>query len=273
MTGGAVDGEELRLLRRLSARGARLRRDDAGAWQFESGNRQVSRERVVGAVVESLLGRGCIVERGGSVGLSDIGRAVLRRSLSGAEGFLAQRKELAASSIVDSDGALRHVTVDRGESPLSWLRHRRGRDGRPLIDAVEFTAGERLRSDFERGRMMPRVTANWSAAVAGHRRDGGAGGMAELTEAAIAARRRVERALDFAGPELGGLLVDFCCFLKGLEEIERERQWPARSAKLVLRLGLATLARHYGLAAKARGRSHASAILHWGAEDYRPAIE
>jgi hypothetical protein len=121
--------------------------------------------------------------------------------------------------------------------------------------------------------MMPRATANWSAAVAGHRRDGGAGGMAELTEAAIAARRRVERALDSVGPELGGLLVDFCCFLKGLEEIERERQWPARSAKLVLRLGLATLARHYGLAAKARGRSHASTILHWGAEDYRPAIE
>jgi hypothetical protein len=224
-------------------------------------------------VVESMLGRGYIVERGGSVALSDVGRAVLRRSLSSAEGCLAQRKDLAASVIVDAEGALRHVTVDRGESPLSWLRHRRGRDGRPLIDAVEFTAGERLRTDFERGRMMPRVTANWSAAVAGHRRDGGAGGMADLTEAAIAARRRIERALDFVGPELGGLLVDFCCFLKGLEEIERERLWPARSAKLVLRLGLSTLARHYGFAAKARGRSHASAILHWGTEDYRPAIE
>jgi hypothetical protein len=80
----------------------------------------------------------------------------------------------------------------------------------------------------------------------------------------IAARRRVHRALDAAGPEFAGLLLDACCFLKRLEDIKRV--WSARSAKVVLQLGLERLVRHYGFAAETRGRPRAR-LRTWLAED------
>ena len=44
------------------------------------------------------------------------------------------------------------------------------------------------------------------------------------------------------------------------------------STKLVLRLALRSLARHYGLSAVARG-GDGGKVRHWGAEDYRPRID
>lgn len=272
MTVRSPEQDEPRILRRLSVRGARLAGEGDGSYRLCVDGGRGSTWRIAAATVDTLSARGLVEEGANGLMLSDIGRALVRRSLAATDAYRAQHLDLARTTVSDDDGVLQQVSVNRDESPLAWLRRRSGRDGRPLIDAAEFTAGERLRSDYTRGRLMPRVTANWSAAVAGHRRDGGAGGMAELTEAAIGARRRVERALAAVGPELGGLLVDFCCFLKGLEEIERERGWPARSAKIVLRLGLVALVRHYGLSTRARGPRRAR-MVHWGAADYRPTIE
>jgi hypothetical protein len=186
------------------------------------------------------------------------------------DGFRAQHLALTQCQIVTELGRT-SVIVDETESPLVWLARRRGRDGRALIEPDQLQAGERLRADFTRAHLMPRTTANWSSPLSSGRHGGGERASA-LTDTVIAARQSVHLALDAVGPEFAGLLLDICCFLKGLEDIERERAWPARSGKVVLQLALARLARHYGYSARARGSARAP-VRTWLADDAAFGVE
>ena len=182
---------------------------------------------------------------------------------------LRQRHLALARRDVRTDTGRTTATVDDNESPLTWLARRKGRDGAAFIDAVQFEAGERLRADFTRAQLMPRTTSNWGAAVASGRRGDGVAAMTDLT---VAARQRLRHALDAVGPEFAGLLFDVCCFLKRLEDIERERRWPLRSAKVVLQLGLDRLARHYGYRKEIRGVSR-QPLRAWNGEEDAAAAE
>ena len=185
-----------------------------------------------------------------------------------ASGFQDQHRDLDTATI-DTGSGPQAVCINVAESPLGLLLRRRGKDGVPFLSRSEFEAGERLRADFTRGQLMPRLGANWVASVASGRRDGG---IAELTDAALAARLRVERAVVAVGPELSGILIDVCCFLKGMETVEIERGWPVRSAKIVLKAALGALSRHYQPTPPA-GRNGRQHVLHWGASDYRPSLD
>ena len=196
-------------------------------------------------------------------GAAHLARLELSRSGSAVDPFLGQHLGLARGEAETASGRVA-VTVDAVESPLAWLARRKGRDGRALIAPEQLQAGERLRADFTRAQMMPRVTANWTSSIAQDRRSGGRA--STFTEAVIAARQRVRQAFDAVGPEFVGLLLDVCCFLKGLEDVERERGWPPRSAKVVLQLALDRLARHYGYGSEARGRARAD-VRTWLAPD------
>lgn len=186
---------------------------------------------------------------------------------AGVEPQRARHLELGRAKIRDDHG-VSEVTVNEAESPLAWLARRKGRDGRMLIEPEQFLAGERLRAEFTRAQLMPRVTSNWSASVADGRRGASP---TSFTEAVIGARRRVRQALDAVGPEFSGLLVDVCCFLKSVNAVERERSWPPRSAKVVLQLGLDRLARHYGLRTEAHGRK--AELRTWLADDAAFVVE
>ena len=176
-----------------------------------------------------------------------------------------------AGHTIDTEFGRAAVTVDEAESPLGWLARRRGRDGRALIAPHQLLAGERLRADFTRAQMMPRTTSNWTDPVA-RRGGGGRGGAGSFSDVMIASRQRVRHALEAVGPEFAGLLLDVCCFLKGLEDIEREQVWPARSAKIVLQLALDRLARHYGLSSAARGTARADLRI-WLAPDAEFSVD
>lgn len=171
------------------------------------------------------------------------GRSALKRWLADPESaFQDQHRTLTPRSDPDHG----HVCVNQAESPLTALARIKGRGGELFLEPSQVEAGERLRSDFTRGQMQPSLGQRWEPVRMG-RQTGSSGGAAELTGAAMSARLRVDAALAEVGPELSGVLIDICCFLKGLAEVERERQWPARSAKLMLRTALAALQRHYAM--------------------------
>ena len=159
------------------------------------------------------------------------------------------------------------------EGPLAWLRRRKDKDGQRLITEPQFNAGERLAADFLRAQLAPRVTADWSGTVAGRRmRRAAPGAGVELSDAAAAARTRVQRALAAVGPELAGILLDVCCLEIGLEAAERAQRWPQRAGKVVLQLALTALARHYGLLPP-EPPPGAQRLRHWGSDDYRPNLD
>jgi hypothetical protein len=164
------------------------------------------------------------------------------------------------------EGRAARPTLNIAESPLSWLRSRKDRDGRPMISDMQFLAGERLRAEFERALMGRRVTMNWDAAGAGGRGHSGT----DISDAAIAAKDRYRKALDAVGPELGAILVQVCCLEYGIEQAERVLALPQRSGKAVLGLGLTALARHYGYLKD--GPVRRDNIFSWGLDGYRPDL-
>ncbi|WP_254368140.1 DUF6456 domain-containing protein [Paracoccus sp. Z118] len=140
-------------------------------------------------------------------------------------------------------GERRRARVNLAESPLLMFARRRDPAGKPFLDPGMVGAGERLREDFELAQMGPRVTQNWdrfmTAGIDSSFRSGAHGGGSE------GARSRVAAALRDLGPGMGDLVLRVCCFLEGIEMTERRLGWPARSGKIVLRLALMRLERHY----------------------------
>jgi hypothetical protein len=97
---------------------------------------------------------------------------------------------------------------------------------------------ERLREDYELALLESNAPIDWLGAIRS--------GLSRKSQApAASALYRARSALADLGPGLGDVALRCCCRLEGLEAVEQTMGWSARSGKIVLRIALQRLARHY----------------------------
>lgn len=267
---GAVDDitlnrEGLRILRRLAEPGASL----AIAPDMEKAvvmrafpDGRCARLAVVDRVVAQafVLRDWIALRKAGRVSTYEIsgpGKAALRRlmaaedqALRGATGMaeapmaFADQHRIWGERVIAGEEGPRRVRHNLAESPVTVLGRRREKDGRPFLEPALVEAAERLREDFEVAQMGPRVAQNWERFLTGGDR-GSFHGEGGLGQGPKAARDRVAAALRDLGPGLGDVALRVCCFLEGIETAEQRMGWAARSGKIVLRIALQRLRRHY----------------------------
>ncbi|MCB1508814.1 MAG: hypothetical protein KDI98_08755 [Hyphomicrobiaceae bacterium] len=140
----------------------------------------------------------------------------------------------------------------------------RGRQERPQGEGTRFSlernlplaaherlAAARFLGAAERAALRPRIGPDWDGLATG-KIDGGKRRGHEPLGGASEEFLRTSAAL---GSSLSSLLVDALVFDLGLGDIERRRNWPARSARVALRLALEALCRHYGYEEASGGAS------------------
>jgi len=264
---GEFEREARRILPRLTPAGACLvpvPQTDRYAVRSKKTRGGAPRTRVDTKFVIAFEREGLIAARADTYVLTDLGRNRIARDTASADPFRAQH-QIEGTRMIDGRGhgsktALTPMKVNLAETPLGWLRRRKGSNGKALLSESQFEAGERLRADFTSAQMSQRVTADWSVQLDGNRRAGGSD--LTVSEKALAARQRFYKALEAAGPGLAEPLVDVCCHLNGLEDAERRMGWPQRSGKVVLAIALERLADHYGFNGAAPRRKAGDYVWH-----------
>lgn len=151
---------------------------------------------------------------------------------------LLAEQQLREASPKGKPTPVRSVTINLAESPLGWL-HARGH-----VTDRQLQAGERLRTDWERGQLAPKLTMAWDATPASTNR-AAALHRPDLAGTQIDAKRRFEAAMAHAGPGLSDILWRIVCAGEGMRNAETALGWPARAGKLVLGIALDRVADFY----------------------------
>lgn len=257
MTQEQIEAEALPILRRLCEPGALLavardmdtavivREDDSGkTFRTAVADRQIAQVLALKLWIQTADPSLRIVR----YFITNAGRAALRtltaRTENRAQGF-RDASPVGGSSWDTSDADGRGGKYFVVESPLVGLARRRDRDGAPFLAPEMVQAGERLREDYELCYFAERIPDDWKTALTEPFKE-------NTAQATIDARARVLAALTDLGPGLADIALRCCCFLEGLEVTEKNMGWSARSGKIVLRIALQRLMRHYEAQGKYR---------------------
>lgn len=241
-----LDPEALRVLRRLSEPGAVLAVAD-GMQKAVVVRETGAGTQVRTAVLDAAMAQAMALKdwiacrktgRVAQYAITGAGRAALARQASPPAGMAE-----AAAPFEDAPARPRAPRYGPAEAPIQALARRRDGQGRPFLSDSLVAAGERLREDFELAQLDGRQGQDWSRFLTG----GVAGGLPGdgAVSGPGAARARLAAALADVGPGLGDVALRCCCYLEGLETAEKRMGWSARSGKIVLRIALQRLRRHY----------------------------
>jgi hypothetical protein len=256
-----LDREARRVLRRLQEPGAVMavapEMDKAVVVRDTPDGRTVRTAVLDRAVAEAMALKEWIESTGSGrvqrYRITSVGRAALKRLIAEEEGeragfaeaatpFAEQHREWAERPVGDGRGKRTMVRYNVAESPVQALARRRDKEGEAFLADDLVAAAERLREDFEIAQLGPRVAQNWERLLTGVVDEAPRPSAASGPEAA---RARVSAALRDLGPGLGDVVLRCCCFLEGLETAEKRMGWSSRSGKIVLRIALQRLRRHY----------------------------
>lgn len=240
-----IDLGDLTVLRRLCERGAimAVARDmESAVVVREDGQGNSIRTAVVDrSVAQALALRNWI-------SCKDPGARIVKYVIT-SEGKQATREltaeeENKAQRLVDGRDSGSDSTIESSttrymvaENPIMSLSRRRDKTGQPFISREQLAAGEHLRQDFELSDVSaPELAA--SVEVLSTSTKG-------IPKGVIAARKRLKLAIEDLGPGLADVALECCCFQNGLEATEKKMGWSSRSGKIVLRIALTRLQRHY----------------------------
>ncbi len=237
--------DEIRSLTRLASAGACLlpQRRGSDYAVFAKGDRRRRPLAKLGKTdVRRLESEGVIEARAEGFVLSRAGRARLKRAIAApGEAYAAQQGSLVDRAVVTRGGAMRSARGYDSNATLRRLSKLTDTDGSPWLSADELGAATRLRDDWEFGEIGLMRGSDWTAPPLGSSARGG-NARENLITAQCDARRRAAEALDQLAPALRRVVERVCLYDEGLEALERANNWPARSAKLALKLGLAQIA-------------------------------